>query len=531
MNNINNMNNINYWAPSLNNRQSKKKTKKKYLSNLFKNIKRKYFKSKASKNYNRKINKYIRHRTRINKKNLNYNSLEKNFGITLSDKNNEYYKKRKITPKTIKKLMRSYPDYNPKKNAVIKFADICNDTNFCLTYDYNRSNNIIKYFKEFSSKYIYKKKKLPPSLSGENGIITFITFKRNKYKVICIEKKNKTKQADNLFYEYYVGKYINKKSKYFPCFLKTYYIKYNNKYIFDKESESEFELEQFCKDSINFHETSNILLEYVPEPISFNSFLETKIKNYSDPYDILELLNILYQIAIVLDTLNKKDNYSHNDLHGNNILLTKIPNNKYVIMNYHYDNGNIVRIKTKYIVKFIDYGKNKFNTRDLSTEKYIKTLVKEIKNNNDSDNYIYIINDGTKYLKNGIVSSIGYTNFSKQISQIMNNNPSDFSENLDNILLYSNLINIGDLNYKEELKNKEDDNSIIKDIIDSINYILDNYTRDINPTEIIEKQIMNDNYNIVIQALLGEQNSQVLFSMDIHLDESKKLEINHISQY
>ena len=85
--------------------------------------------------------------------------------------------------------------------------------------------------------------------------------------------------------------------------------------------------------------------------------------------------------------------------------------------------------------------------------------------------------------------------------------------------------------YKEELKNKEDDNSIIKDIIDSINYILDNYTRDINPTEIIEKQIMNDNYNIVIQALLGEQNSQVLFSMDIHLDESKKLEINHISQY
>ena len=56
-----------------------------------------------------------------------------------------------------------------------------------------------------------------------NGFVLEIPFEKNRYKAYTVLKCSAKPSADNLFYEYYVGKYfINTFIKKFPCFVETY---------------------------------------------------------------------------------------------------------------------------------------------------------------------------------------------------------------------------------------------------------------------------------------------------------------------
>ena len=75
----------------------------------------------------------------------------------------------------------------------------------------------------------------------------------------------------------------------------------------------------------------------------------------------IDMLQIFLQIFIPLGKLAHR--FTHNDLHHNNVLLYTIPNNKYIILKYVFDNGQpAIEIKTRYIVKIIDYGRAYFYT-------------------------------------------------------------------------------------------------------------------------------------------------------------------------
>ena len=69
-----------------------------------------------------------------------------------------------------------------------------------------------------------------------------------------------------------------------------------------------------------------------------------------------ELLHVLYQIYMPLSTLAKE--FTHYDLHMDNVLLYEPIKNSYITYNYHLNSGVTVKFNSKYIAKIIDYGRS-----------------------------------------------------------------------------------------------------------------------------------------------------------------------------
>ena len=62
-----------------------------------------------------------------------------------------------------------------------------------------------------------------------NGFVYLINYKQDDYNFSAVLKSSAKPNADNLFYEYFVGKnFINKMNLIFPCFVETYRLYVNN---------------------------------------------------------------------------------------------------------------------------------------------------------------------------------------------------------------------------------------------------------------------------------------------------------------
>jgi hypothetical protein len=76
-----------------------------------------------------------------------------------------------------------------------------------------------------------------------------------------------------------------------------------------------------------------------------------------------DLLNVLYQVYMPLSIMC--NNFTHYDLHANNVLLYEPVKGKYIEYHYHITNADgsqtEVTFKCKYIAKIIDYGRCYFN--------------------------------------------------------------------------------------------------------------------------------------------------------------------------
>lgn len=64
-------------------------------------------------------------------------------------------------------------------------------------------------------------------------------------------------------------------------------------------------------------------------------------------------LEIWYQIVYALYDLQQKFNFTHYDLHANNILIQSL--DEEIILRYNINNTT-VSLKTKYLIRFIDYA-------------------------------------------------------------------------------------------------------------------------------------------------------------------------------
>ena len=255
------------------------------------------------------------------------------------------------------------------------------------------------------------------------------------FTAYAILKSNLKRTADNLLYEYMVGLYINTLNKRFPCFLETYgYYTYNNVNVDVKVGKRKWKLwdqlqhpdgieflnskkelrQTVLKNNMTLHpleytDVSNgekmediyinacteedsdqkrqsILIQYFDNVITFYSFLKktrtdtgssvlftTPSSTYLDEISeiVITIITILFQVYFPLAQL--KDNFTHYDLHTENVLLY-IPNDKKYIEYHYYDisGGDITTFKSKYMVKIIDYGRcffkydvNKFGTEDI----------------------------------------------------------------------------------------------------------------------------------------------------------------------
>jgi hypothetical protein len=224
-----------------------------------------------------------------------------------------------------------------------------------------------------------------------NGFIIELPFTKLNYTAYTVLKCATNARSDNLFYEYYVGKYfINKYLKQLPCFVETYDLyefNSNTSYITIKSAANNDTLSSINFKSnmhrINTNERSFnlfnysclknkllcLLIQHFDKFYSFEDMINTKHDNIK--YDIY---NILYQAYYGLCTLGA--NYTHYDLHDGNVFLYKpFDNNVCILMRYHRNN-QVFEFKSEYIVKIIDYGRNYFYNGKLSTERIMRNLCK-----------------------------------------------------------------------------------------------------------------------------------------------------------
>lgn len=214
----------------------------------------------------------------------------------------------------------------------------------------------------------------PKSSNAFNFILNFNSVNPdvNRSELSTVLKNSKGRHVDNNYYEFLVGICLNNVKQFFPNFIFTFNYYEFPEDIFDilrniKHKTSSYYLIDNSMDCIakatydNVTEIadglvnssckrgSSILIEGITDSITLKHFIDIE---YSSP----ELINILFQIYFALNSLD--DLFIHYDLHRENILLKRVPNGKFIEIEYTLFSGVKKIIKTKYIPVIIDYGRS-----------------------------------------------------------------------------------------------------------------------------------------------------------------------------
>lgn len=327
------------------------------------NITRRNRKTKLTKKQARlKINKFINK----TKKNKNNKSLNNNLA---ANKIQKFMKKNRIKIKS--RFLQS----------------ICSDSGVCLAFGKN-ANDIKIFFNNFTDfKYANNTIKRLGEPSA-NGFVNEVSYIREKYTAHSIIKSSIKKNSDNLFYEYLCGIVINSWCRRFPSFLETYGIylyqdelSWNN--IKDNNTTSinviKNNLTLLSGDSINIDSNNfnyiltkscssskfvSIMIQHIKNAVTLFDYLDIILFDLSD-YSINSLSSmnnqivvILFQVYFTLHCLH--DNFTHYDLHGDNVLIYKPNKNGYIHYHYVLSNGTTISFKSPYMAKIIDYGRSYF---------------------------------------------------------------------------------------------------------------------------------------------------------------------------
>ena len=220
-----------------------------------------------------------------------------------------------------------------------------------------------------------------------NGFVKRITYKVEDITTFAILKSAKNEISDNLGYEFLVGKCLNDLRYRFPCFLETYGLySYKNKEVKLKCRRSDeisiHELKSYLllktgedlRDIVFNSKDAALLIEDIPHAITLFHAITTDFFEFAKT----DLLCCIYQVYYALSLLC--NNFTHYDLHVNNILLHTLPPNTYITFYYTLPDGNIVSFKCKYIVKIIDYGSCYVRTDEFDSNSIynrVKEIIKE----------------------------------------------------------------------------------------------------------------------------------------------------------
>ena len=277
---------------------------------------------------------------------------------------------------------------NPEGRLTKYLNKICDDSGGCLVFgrESERVKNLFHGFYDF--KYaINPIKKI--NVQSTNGFIYGINYEQDDYEASAILKLSQKKSADNLYYEYLVGKqFINEQNFRFPCFTETYHFLLSNTLLrnimMNQEKIDILKIKnniefldvnykggplQYIIKSCTEPENLAILVQYIKEPISFSYHMKTGSEN--SHYES-EMIQLFYQIYGPLSIL--KDQFTHYDLHTNNVLLYKLKTNNFIKIKYVFKDGE-VEFKTHLIAKIIDYGRSFFHKDEkLNSEVILRSV-------------------------------------------------------------------------------------------------------------------------------------------------------------
>lgn len=259
------------------------------------------------------------------------------------------------------------------KTSKLFLNKICPTSGACITFG-NNVDQLTDYFKGFTGfEYVSSSVKRIGKPSA-NGFINELEYDRGGYKAHAILKSSQKRNADNLMYEYIVGtKLINRKVKLFPCFLQTYGLYYydttaswnsfKGKKTKNKNKLSKLVLQR----NIDYAKAcgrstfSSILIQHIHKAKTLNETMVDLGKNFITN-DLLFIVFILYH---ALSSMSAE--FTHYDLHKDNVLLYKPKDGHYIEYHYHCTDGNTYIFCSPYVPKIIDYGRAFFNNGTLNS--------------------------------------------------------------------------------------------------------------------------------------------------------------------
>ena len=295
----------------------------------------------------------------------------------------------------IRQSLRKY-SLNKKTKAYLKKKKICTDSGACMTFGTKDLDKIRGYFDGFT-KFNFAVSKKRIGEESNSGFIIEVKYERDGFISYAILKSAMSSNSDNLAYEYYIGvHFVNDLCKRFPCFLETYGLYYydskiswlnaqNKIYKFDLKTNLNFQptinFKKACKNS----QYISILIEHINKPFTLEKLLFNAIKKNLRDFVIFDLVYILIQVYYPLVCL--QDEFTHYDLHLNNVLIYKLSDNKCVEYHFQdYHSKQPMTFRTQYLVKIIDYGRSFFFKNDnLNSDALYSKLCgyKECKKNED----------------------------------------------------------------------------------------------------------------------------------------------------
>lgn len=296
--------------------------------------------------------------------------------------------KSKKTPRTPKWIIRQFArrHLNKDKVRLLYLKGICGDVGICLSLNFN-TKKIFDVFEDFKDFTYLTVSPGVISSSSANGVVRSLEYKKTiegvTFNSYCVFKSSLSKDADNLLYEYAVGHLlVNELCKYFPIFVPTYGAYLNtqgvNFAVRGKISARTFTNSLTPLDyPKNIRELCTRSKDLCVVGQFYNNFMT--LNNYmkkASAQDIADLPFILFQVYFAL--YQCKDKFTHYDLHYENVGVVRLPENTHI--EYEYDisqvagSGTVIRFKSKYLVKLIDYGKCYFNNGTFSSSKLVDQL-------------------------------------------------------------------------------------------------------------------------------------------------------------
>ena len=188
-------------------------------------------------------------------------------------------------------------------------------------------------------------------IRSAHGFVIFSDFIKVKNKIVIKTPQTK-EEIRNMLFEYYIGsRFINKLRYKTPNFMYTYGIFMCNPLINSNKKDDKTSMSvNFCND--NNKNNIYLLFEKIDGLNLHDYIMELKTEKGLD-----NLVNCILQLVLSLDIAQKEGQYSHNDLHVENVMLRTIKSP--IVYNYIIGNSKY-KMELNYIATIIDYGMNRF---------------------------------------------------------------------------------------------------------------------------------------------------------------------------
>lgn len=250
-------------------------------------------------------------------------------------------------------------------------SKVCRSADECI--DLGAYQHIFEdYFEHFNNfNYIMPKMTVIMNKGeGTNGSVMRVTYMRRNMYAYCVYKIANNDDSDNLFYEYWVGKYfVNRCCEMFPTFLKTYGLYAIstriplNKFFADagtnpklyRRVEFDFQSNVVPNEACSENERLLLNIQHYGRFITFEkAMFHPEGRSVGMQF---EMATLLFQVYFALSSLG--DTYTHYDLHTTNVgIYSPYTTSEYILMHYHMPDSSVISFPTRYIAKIIDYGRN-----------------------------------------------------------------------------------------------------------------------------------------------------------------------------